>query len=90
MQLKFNFLCWLHLYYKDEPLPEMEQHAKAIAAHHFNLHTWCGTWCKQSLDYNKVPIQYPSDKKNYRCGRKNKEMFDLCNKHLSLTFKRTS
>ena len=80
-QLKINFAYWLHLY-KDESLPEMKRRAKAIVAHHFNLHTWCGTWCKWSPEHDKVPIQSPNNRKKYRCVSKHKEMFDLCNSKL--------
>ena len=79
--MKINFAYWLHLY-KDKPLPKMKQHTKAIVAHHFNLHTWCGPWCKWLPEHDVVPVQSAADKKKYRCVKKNKEMYDLCNKKL--------
>lgn len=75
-RLKINFAYWLVLY-KDVPLDEMMQQAKAIVAHYFNIHTWCSTWCYWLMEHGCVPRQDPKDKKKYCCIHQNKEMYEL-------------
>jgi hypothetical protein len=65
---------------KDKPTSEYVDSAKAILEHHFDDHTYCGSWCKhkdESEEERNRLIRY------YRCKEKDAKLYALLSETIS-------
>ena len=78
MRIKTNFGYFVN-WTKRLGLAEMMRRAPAVVEHHFGDHTYCGPWCKFSIE-RPAHIRLPWDeeaKKNYKDKKKHASLYKL-------------
>jgi hypothetical protein len=65
---------------KNRPESEFIDAAKAVLDHHFDIHTYCGSWCPRK---HKTPQQRLASKKYYRCIEKDAKLYAVLSEKLT-------